>query len=50
MGKNNLKHRVLEALCLFALSQRMILLILNLIPLGGKWASVVRESIENIIG
>lgn len=27
-----------------------MLLILNLIPIGGEWASVCREWIENIIG
>lgn len=27
-----------------------MLLILNLIPIGGEWASVVREWIENAIG
>ena len=27
-----------------------MLLILNLIPIGGEWASVVKEWIENAIG
>ena len=27
-----------------------MLLILNFIPIGGEWASVVREWIENAIG
>ncbi len=50
MGENNLKHRVLKALCLFVLSQSIMLLILNSIPIGGEWATVGREWIENIIG
>lgn len=50
MGENNLKHRVLKALCLFVLSQSIMLLILNSIPIGGEWAIVGREWIENIIG
>ena len=50
MDKEKSTHRVLEALCLFALSQLMMLLVLNLIPISGEWASVCREWIENIIG
>ena len=50
MDKEKSTHRVLEALCLFALSQIMILLFLNFIPLGGEWASVVREWVEMSIG
>ena len=48
MGKNNLKHSVLKAL--FVLSQSIMLLILISIPIGGEWATVGREWIENIIG
>ena len=50
MDKEKSTHRVLEALGLFTLSQIMILLILNLIPIVGKWASVVREWVEMSIG
>ena len=45
------KHRILIALCLFILSQSIVLLILNLIPIGDvSWATVCREWIENYIG
>lgn len=50
MGKNNLKHSVLKALFLFVLSQSIMLFSLNSIPIGGEWATVGREWIENIIG
>ncbi len=50
MDKNKSKHRVFETLCLLILSQSIMLLILNLIPIGGEWASVGREWIENAIG
>ena len=50
MGENNLKHRILNLLYLFILSQSIMLLILNLIPIGGEWASVGKEWIENTIG
>lgn len=43
-------HRVLKALCLFTISQSIMLLILNSIDIGGEWATVGREWIENIIG
>ena len=52
MDKEKSTHRVrvLEALCLFALIQIMILLVLNFIPIVGEWASVVREWVEMAIG
>lgn len=45
MDKNNLKHRELKALFLFVLSQSIMLFS----PIGGEWATVGREWIENII-
>ena len=50
MDKNKSKHSVFKTLCLLILSQLIMLLILNLIPIGGEWASVAREWIENAIG
>ena len=50
MDNNKSMHRVLIALFLFVLSQSIMLLILNSIPIGGEWATVGREWIENIIG
>ena len=53
MDKTKSKHRVFKTLCLLILSQSIILLILNLIPvipIVGEWASVAREWIENAIG
>jgi len=52
MDKYKSMHRTLKVLCIFALSQIIMLLILNFIPLGGdcEWASVCREWIEKIIG
>ena len=41
------QSRVHKALCILALSQIIMLLILNLIPVGGEWASVCREWIFN---
>ena len=39
-----------KVLCLFTLSQLVMLLVLNLIPLGNcEWASVCREWIEKTI-
>lgn len=49
MTKSISKHRVRKALCLFTLSQAAILLVLNLIPIGGKWATECRGRIEKII-
>ena len=45
-------HKVLKVLCFFVVSQVVMLLILNFIPLGGncEWASVCREWIESIMG
>ena len=50
MDDNKSMHRVFKTLCLLILSQSIMLLILNLIPIGGEWASVVREWIEMSIG
>ena len=50
MDKEKSTHRVLEVLCLLALSQIMMLLTLNFIPVGGEWVSVCREWIEMAIG
>ena len=52
MDNKKSMHRVFKSLCLFGLSQLIILLILNFIPLGSdcEWASVCRKWIESIIG
>ena len=51
IGAYKSKYRVLIALCLFILCQSVMLLILNLIPIGDvSWAAVCREWIENYIG
>ena len=52
MDNNKSMHRVLKALCLFVVSQVLIMLLLNLLPSGGncEWASVCREWIECIMG
>lgn len=50
MDDNKSMHRVFKTLCLLMLSQSIMLLILNLIPMGGEWASVCREWIEMTIG
>ena len=50
MDKEKSTHKVLEVLGLFTLSQIMILLVLNLIPIVAKWASVVREWVGMAIG
>jgi hypothetical protein len=50
MDDNKSIYRLLNLLNLFILSQSIMLLILNLIPIGGEWASVAREWIENAIG
>ena len=49
MDNNKLRHRVIKALCLLELSQLTILFALNLIPIGGEWASACREWIEMVI-
>ena len=41
------QSRVRKALCILASSQIIMLLILNLIPVGGEWASVCKEWILN---
>ncbi len=41
-------HRVSKALCLFVVILLMMTLILNLIPIGGEWATVCREWIMSI--
>lgn len=49
MDKNKSMYRVLKALCTFVLSQIMMLLVLNLIPLGNcEWATVCREWIVSV--
>ena len=50
MDKYKSMHRMLKVLCIFTIGQSIMLLILNLIPIGGEWASVVREWIEMSIG
>ena len=52
MCNSIMKYKIMLLLSLFVLSQIIMLLILNFIPLGGdcEWASVCREWIEKIIG
>ena len=50
MDNGKSMHRVSKKLCLFVVILLMMMLILNLIPIGGEWASVAREWIENAIG
>lgn len=52
LADNFIQCKVFKSLCIFALSQIIMLFILNFIPLGGdcEWASVCREWIEKIIG
>jgi|GEM_PF-1929310 len=53
-AKNNcnsiIKHKIMLLLSLFALSQIIMLFVLNLILIGGEWTSVCREWIEMSIG
>ena len=52
-AKNNyssiIKHKVM-LLTLFVLSQSILMLMLNLMPIDSEWASVCREWIEISIG
>lgn len=50
MNNNKSMHKVTKALYLFILTQSIILLILNIIPIGGEWASTFREWIGITIG
>lgn len=48
LAKNFIHCKALKILCIFALCQIMMLLVLNHIPLGDcEWASVCREWIFN---
>ena len=52
-AKNNWNRgtgKLFKTLCLLMLSQSIMLLILNLIPMGGEWASACREWVEMTIG
>lgn len=48
MDDGKLMHKASKALCLFVLILLMMTLILNLIPIGGEWASVCREWIMGV--
>lgn len=50
MNNNKSIHKVPKTLYLFILTQSIILLILNIIPIGGEWASTFREWIGSTIG
>ncbi len=50
MNNNKSMHKVTKSLYLFILTQSIILLILNIIPIGGEWASTFREWIGITIG
>lgn len=50
MATKIMQCKPLKALCISALGLLMMTLILNLIPLGGEWASVCREWMENTFG
>lgn len=47
LAKNFIHCKALKILCIFALCQIIMLLVLNLIPVGGEWASVCKEWILN---
>lgn len=43
MDKDKSKNRAFKLLTLLILSQSIMLLILNFIPIGGEWAAACRE-------
>lgn len=47
MDKNSSMHRILKTLCIFGLSQLTMLLVLNHIFIGGKWATMCKEWVVN---
>ena len=51
MFSEKLLQRLIMVLCIFAVTQLLMLLILNLnIPLEVEWASVCKEWIKSVIG
>jgi len=52
MDNDKSMYKIVKVLCFFVVSQLVMLMVLNFIPLGSdyEWTSICREWIENITG